>query len=332
MSPLRMGVIGCGWVNSQHAANLSRLLDRVELVGFVDSTAQKAADMARRFGSTEAQVYPDHQALFSGANLDAVVIGIPPFAHTNQVHEAARRGIHIFIEKPIALTVEKAWQMVDEVEKAGIVTQVGFMYRFGAVVERLKMLLDSGKAGNAGMVTARYFCNSLHTEWWRHKEKSGGQVFEQAIHLVDLMRYLLGPAETVYSLQRNLFHQDVPDYTVEDVSASVFGFQSGAIGVLSATNGAIPMRWEYDMRLVAKNLTVYCTDANHAELTWTAGQQRATETIGDDRDVYALEMNDFLAAIEGQATTRTPMREGALTLELVVAANRSAESHREECV
>ena len=79
--------------------------------------------------------------------------------------------------------------------------------------------------------------------------KSGGQLVEQIIHMVDLMRYLMGDAISVYSRQENLFHRDVADYTVEDVSATVFGFQSGAIGVIYATNGAIPGKM--DQRLPA---------------------------------------------------------------------------------
>jgi predicted dehydrogenase len=220
--------------------------------------------------------------------------------------------------------------MVAAVEKAGVVTQVGFMYRFGAVAQRVKALIATGQAGLPGLMSARYFCNSLHSEWWRNKEKSGGQVFEQAIHMIDLMRYLLGDAVTAYSLQNNLFHQDIPDYTVEDVSATVYGFKSGAVGVLVASNGAIPQRWEYDFRLVARQLTVQADDANHALLTYTGGAELKTEVIASEQDVYAMEMDEFLASIRSGAATTTPMREGALTLAMAAAAMRSAQTRREE--
>jgi predicted dehydrogenase len=221
--------------------------------------------------------------------------------------------------------------MVDACERAGIVSQVGFLLRFSAVVERLKVLIDTGVAGFPGLFTARYFCNSLHAHWWRNKEKSGGQVFEQAIHLVDLMRYLLGEVETVYSLQRNLFHTEVLDYTNEDASGTVFGFRSGAIGVLTASNGAVPNIWEAEFRLVTKNLTAVVPDANHAEIIHT-GPDITQETIATDRDLYALEMDDFINAVLHGGQTRTPMREGARTLEMVAAAARSAESHAEETI
>lgn len=330
MAPLRIAMIGCGWVNGKHAGHLASLRDEVELVAFMDADPDRAAQMAAQYGAPGARTYVDHHDLFREEKLDCVAIGIPPFAHSDQVDEAAMRGIHIFIEKPIALTVEKAWQMVEHAEKAGVVTQVGFMYRFGAVTQRVKRLISNGQAGNPGLMSARYFCNSLHTPWWRDKTKSGGQVFEQAIHMIDLMRFLMGDAATAYSLQNNLFHKDVPDYTVEDVSATVFGFQNGAIGVLYASNGAVPMRWEYDFRLVAKNLTVHAEDANHATLFHTDGSEPATETVASDQDVYAIEMDEFLTAVRSGNHTTTPMREGALTLQMAAAAMRSAQTHLEE--
>jgi predicted dehydrogenase len=331
MPPLRIALIGCGGIGGKHAEYLASLPDQVELTAFVDPIVQRASEMASRRGSPQAMVFSRHQEMFTAFKPDAVVICIPPYAHTDEVDEAARRGIPVFIEKPIALRVEKAWEMVDAVEKAGIVTQVGFMYRFGAVTRRVKELIASGQAGQPGLMSARYFCNSLHSEWWRSKDKSGGQVFEQAIHMIDLMRYLLGDAATAYSLQNNMFHQDVPDYTVEDVSGTIYGFKSGAVGILYASNGAIPHRWEYDFRLVARNLTVQADDANHALLTYTSGAELKTEAVASEQDVYAMEMDEFLAAIRsGTSATTTPMREGALTLAMASAAMRSAETHREE--
>ena len=158
--------------------------------------------------------------------------------------------------------------MVEAAEQAGIVTQVGFMFRFGAAVARLKQLIDSGEAGPVGLMTARYFCNSLHADWWRERDKSGGQLVEQVIHMVDLMRYLMGDASTVYSLQQNLFHQETPNYTVEDISGTVFGFRNGGIGTISATNGAIPGLWTNDYRVVTQNVTAEFDDANHATLVF----------------------------------------------------------------
>jgi predicted dehydrogenase len=203
------------------------------------------------------------------------------------------------------------------------------MFRFGAAVERLQELIASGEVGPAGLMSARYFCNSLHAPWWRDRSKSGGQLVEQIIHMVDLMRYLMGDAVSVYSRQENLFHRDVPDYTVEDVSATVFGFPGGALGVIYATNGAIPGKWINDYRLISQKLTAEFTNANNAVFHFTAETPVRTETITSDRNIHLAELQDWLTAIRTDGKTRTPMREGAKSLDMALAATQSAETHRE---
>jgi predicted dehydrogenase len=333
MTQLRTGILGCGGFAAKHAENLNRLPDRISLVAFCDQKPERAANFARKYGNPESQVFADHHDLFKQVQLDLLVIVIPPFAHSDEVALAAERGIHLLIEKPIALSSEKAWEMVADVEKAGVITQVGFMYRFGAAVQRMKNLIESGRSGPVGLVRAGYFCNNLHAPWWREKAKSGGQIFEQAIHLIDLMRYLAGDPQTVYCIQNNLFHQNVPGYTVEDVSGTVFAFQNGGIGVLSATNNAIPWRWAWDMRLVSQSVVADFKDANHASFVFTDIKDPQpdtflpSETISVEQDEYMLELYDLLNAIKTGAPTRTPMREGALTLDMAFAAARSGQSN-----
>jgi predicted dehydrogenase len=203
------------------------------------------------------------------------------------------------------------------------------MFRFGSGIERLKELMTSGEVGPAGLMSARYFCNSLHANWWRDRSKSGGQLVEQVIHMVDLMRYLMGEAVSVYSRQENLFHRDVVDYTVEDVSATVFGFQRGAIGVIYATNGAIPGKWINDYRLVSQKLTAEFTNANNALFHFTAETPVRTETISSEKNIHLAELQDLLTAIRTDGQTRTPIREGAKSLDMALAATRSAETHQE---
>jgi predicted dehydrogenase len=142
--------------------------------------------------------------------------------------------------------------------------------------------------------------------------------------MLDLLRYLMGEPVTVYGRQSNLFHQDVPGYSVEDVSATIFGFASGAIGVIYATNGAIPGRWINDYRLVAQHLVADFTNANNATITFTDGEDRPPLTIASERDYYVAEWRDLLDAIHNNTETRTPLREGAKTLDLALAATRSA--------
>ena len=323
---LRAAFLGCGGFAHRHAHTLQLLKDDFEMVAFCNRTINKAADFSEKYTNGQAPVFADHHQMFEQVPLDVIVISLPPYAHSDEVEIAADLGVHVFIEKPIALTSEQGWRMVDAAEKAGIVTQVGFMLRFGEAIERLKGMIDSGKAGQVGLMSARYFCNSLHSSWWRKRDLSGGQLVEQVIHMVDLMRFLMGDAVTAYSRQQNIFHQEIADYTVEDVSATIFGFPGGGMGVIYATNGAIPNRWLNDYRMVSRNLTVEFTDANHATFHYTAESNRQPEVIASDRDFYLSEMQDFLTAIRTGQKTRVPLREGAKSLDLALAATRSAQT------
>lgn len=326
MQPLRTAVLGCGGFARRHAQLFASLPDHFRLTAFCDVDAERADAFSRDFTAGQAPVFTDHHDLFEQAPLDLVAICLPPFGHSDEVECAAARGVHIFIEKPIALTSEDAWRMVAAAEAAGIVTQVGFMYRFGAAVQYLRRLVQSGEAGPLGLMSARYFCNSLHADWWRQRDKSGGQLVEQVIHMVDLMRYLLGEVETVYSKQTNMFHTGLADYTVEDVSGTVIGFANGGVGVLYATNGAIPGKWINDYRVVAANVTAEFADANHASFVFTGEGSLRTETVESEEDYYRSEMLDLHAAIAAGRPAATPIREGARSLDVALAATRSAQT------
>ena len=329
MKPLRTAILGCGGFANRHAQNLITLPEEIEFVAFCDHHDYNAREFSEKYTAGKASIFTEPRAMFEKADLDLILICLPPFAHTNEVELAAKYGVHIFIEKPIALTSDHAWSMVEAAEKAGVKTQVGFMLRFGAAIDRLNELTTSGEVGPAGLMSARYFCNSLHAPWWRDRSKSGGQLVEQVIHMVDLMRYLMGDAVSVYGRQENLFHRDVPDYTVEDVSATVFGFQGGAIGVIYATNGAIPGKWINDYRFVSGKLTAEFTNANNAVFHFTAEDPVRVETMQEEKNIHLAEIQDLLTAIRTDGQTRTPLREGAKSLDMVLAATHAAETHRE---
>ena len=329
MKRLRTAVLGCGGFANRHAQNLMSMSEGIELTAFCDHHEWNAREFSEKYTGGKGAIFTDHRELFERGNLDLVAICLPPFAHSDEVEMAAKYGVHILIEKPIALTSEHAWRMVDAAEKAKIKTQVGFMFRFGTAIERLKDLITSGESGPAGLMSARYFCNSLHAPWWRDRRKSGGQLVEQVIHMVDLMRYLMGEPVSVYSRQENLFHREVADYTVEDVSATVFGFQDGGIGVIYATNNAVPGKWINDYRLVAQKLTAEFSNANNALFHFTAEIPVRTETMSSDKNRHLAELQNLLTAIHTDGQTRTPLREGAKSLDMALAASQSAEKRQE---
>ena len=329
MPSLRTAFIGCGGFARRHAAILARL-DEVELVGFCDRTVSRAEAYNQEYAAGRAQTYADYEVMLAELKLDLVYICLPPYAHGREVELACAHGVHFLIEKPIALSLELAESMAAHVRASGVKSQVGFMYRFGEAARQLKQRLPP--EAPAGFMVARYACNSLHRPWWRDRSLSGGQLVEQAIHLLDLTRYFLGEPAQVYSMQANLFHGQVEGYTSDDASGTVVQFASGGMAVLAATNGAIPNRWDYDWRLMAPNLTADFADANHATFHDTRplepGAVAPAETIAADVNLYLAETLDLLAAIRDDRPTAVPIEEGVRTLRLALAASQSAQQNR----
>lgn len=322
---LKTAIIGCGGIANSHATNLMNL-DKTDLVAFCDVVQERASGYNEKYANGEAKLFTDFSEMYEEIDLDLVYICLPPFAHTNEVELAAERDVNVFIEKPIALTMQKASEMVESVDKAGVKSQVGFMSRFGDAVEKVKAMVDSREAGPIGLMIGKYMCNSLHSPWWREKSKSGGQIVEQIIHTYDVIRYFMGEIKSVYCSSDNVFHKGVERYSSEDVSGTVITFKSGAIATVSGTNGAIPGQWLSQYELVAKNITVNFANANDATLIKTDVSPAEKIELKGDTNTMLAETLDLIDAIETGGETRTPMIEGAKSLELVLAASKSGET------
>ncbi|MGB9797269.1 MAG: Gfo/Idh/MocA family protein [bacterium] len=319
----KIGFIGCGGIANAHARALSSLKGRVEMVAFCDIEEERARWFSQTYSGGKAEVFTEYREMLDKVKLDIVYICLPPFAHRDEVEIAAEKGIHIFIEKPIALDMETANRMVKAVEKSKVKSQVGFMFRFGDAVEEVRGMLSS--FGPVGLMMGRYMCNSLHSPWWRDKSRSGGQIVEQIIHIFDLIRYFMGEPKLVFTRWNNIFHRDIPDYTVEDVSGTVIVFKEGGIATVSATNGAIPGKWIAQLDLIAKGITANFIDANNAIVYQTSNPWEKKMEISSNKDIYLAETLDLLDAIEKDRETRVPMIEGAKSLQLVLSAAASAE-------
>lgn len=322
MKALRTAILGCGKIARRHAEVLAAL-EEVRLVGFCDQAIENALSFNETFGP--GKVFTEHEQMFSDLNLDLVYICLPPYAHTNEVELACQHGVHFLIEKPIALSMDLAYQMAEHVHACGVKCQVGFMYRHGEAVKWLKETMRTSLASPAGFMVARYACNSLHRAWWRDKTKSGGQLVEQVIHLLDMARFIMGEPCQVYSVQRNMFHTEIDDYTGEDSSATVIQFDSGGMAVIAATNGAIPNRWDYDWRVVLPSITADFTDANHAVIHNTRQNWPSTVTVASEKDLLLAQTLDLLAAIREDRTPAVTIDEGVRSLHLALSAVHSAQ-------
>ena len=219
----RIGIIGCGGIGEYHLGHLEAFED-IDLVGFCDIIPERAEDFSKRYGS--GGVFADYKDMLEATELDAVFLCIPPYAHGEIEFALIERGIHFFVEKPVALDLNLAKSIRDASEAAGLITAVGFQCRYSGLVAPNVEFIKQNPVVHA---TCTRIGGIPETPWWSNKEQSGGQMVEQTIHNVDIIRYLLGEPETVFSLASRGFIDGGADYDTDDLSVAVIKFKSGAL-------------------------------------------------------------------------------------------------------
>lgn len=318
---LKIGIIGTGNMAVRHAKSLLALADRVEIVGVCGTSEAKARVFADTWGLKRAGAFGDMETFLSAVAMDGVVITLPPFAHSGQVEAVASRGLGVFVEKPIALTRERAHSMASAVERSGVVSLVGYNNHTSSLVRRLQVLIGSGDAGRVTLFQGRYFCNALHHAWWRDPERSGGQFLEQVIHISNLAHTFCGKPRAASGLLANLCHRDVADYLVEDTGVAQVFYESGAMASLCHSNCAVPMRWVGQFTLVCERLVAEVTCGEGARVTFTGGDALRVEEWKDESISMMAHFVDVLAGVE---SSRVTIPDAVRDLEVALAVSDSS--------
>lgn len=321
---LKAAVLGMGNMGRAHAGSIMKMKD-VELVALCSSPADDAKNFVEN-NHLDCQVFDDAYEMIEKVEMDILYICLPPFAHNGQLEAAADKGIHIFIEKPIALNLERGRRMVEAVKRNKVITQVGYHMRFGSAVGKFKKYLEDGTAGKPTLYMANYECNSLHGPWWRDVTKCGGQVFEQVIHLYDMSLYLMGDALSVNGYVANLCHQNVEGYTVEDTSVCNIRFANGTLGSISGSNCSIKNQWNGKFRVICEHMVADFTDHNHATFTFTEDENPRIEEVNEDVDATYKEDCSFVESVRCNKRSAADIVEGFKGLQLVSAVVKSSSS------
>ncbi|MEA3485537.1 MAG: Gfo/Idh/MocA family oxidoreductase, partial [Candidatus Aerophobetes bacterium] len=316
---MRVGFIGTGRIANRHLEKLIRIKN-VELISFCDLIKERAEEVAKKYGG---RAYTDHYKMLDKENLDAVYICLPPFAHTNQEILAAEKGINLFIEKPIALNLEKARQINEVIKKAGIISSVGYVYRYSDIVNRVKEEVGDKKIA---LLLGYYLSSMPHPSWWRKKDASGGQIVEQATHIFDLARYFAGEVDKLYAQRSQGLMSNIENYSVDDASCVSLHFRNGTIGTISSTC-LLQRKGRWGINLIGKDIEINLFLSSH--FLRINGEEEG-EKIRAARDPYQEENQAFIEAVKNNDPTpiKSPYSDALKTLELTLAANTSLEKGR----
>lgn len=319
----KAAILGVGNMGRRHAASLIKL--GVPITAICDVNQETAKGFLSDMGIKNAVVYQDFDNMLTQGDFNILFICLPPFAQEKQFEKAAGRGKHIFIEKPIALHSAVGADMVRSAKQGGITTMVGFHMRQGAAIKRLVEIMQLGEAGRPVLFNAQYQCNALHAPWWINVDLGGGQIFEQAIHLYDLCRCFFGDPKFVEGLTANICHNNIPNYTVEDVSVCIAGWNTGAMASITANNCSVPGKWIGKVTVIFEKVTAEFSDHNHGTIIWTAEKEIKTEVIDSDINPYLEEVTEFVECVESGKQTSCSILEGFKSLCFVEAVVQSAK-------
>ena len=327
MEKLKIGLIGCGGMMNHHVNGLLTFGD-IEIVAVADPLAERTEAMMKRTGATRA--YKSHKDFFAGeSKLDAVYIAVEPTAHDQIEEVCIERNWPFLVEKPMTLDMNQAKAISEAVTKKGLVTCVGFQDRYLDVVDRVKEEL---KDMQVGMVYGSWMGGVPQVWWWMKKSTCGGQLLEQNIHLVDLLRYFFGEAKSVYAqfnrglVSANEFSEKLPTYETDDSSTAIITFENGLMATLMS--GCFITREGNAIRngltIIGRDKSVEYELRDNVRVYTRNGMTKANKVV----DQSVLHDRAFLDAVrKGDPTAvRSPYADAYKSLLLAHAANESMET------
>jgi predicted dehydrogenase len=329
-----LAVIGLGMATKPHLDALAELRGKVNVTGVFNRTRAKADAVSEAFGFP---VFDSIDAIAADPHTDGVIIATPPNQRAEIVTKMAAAGKHILMEKPVERTLQAAQNIVTECETKGVTLGIVFQHRLRQASLRLRELIDQGALGDLALVRAEI-------PWWRdqayydvagrgtYTRDGGGVLISQAIHVMDLMLSLTGPAKSVQALTATTRMHDME---AEDFATAGIVFVNGAVGSVVATTATYPGEQE---RLVLDGTKATAVlNGGQLTVTWHDGR---TETTGDisgtgggadpmafpcdwHRDV----IEDFARAIRGKRQPSITGREALRVHALIDAMTRSSATH-----
>jgi predicted dehydrogenase len=313
MSELRAGLVGAGGVGVRHATTLAGL-DGVRLVAVTDVDGDRAHDLARRHGATAC---PDVEALLGGERLDAVWLCLPPFAHGPAEQLVLDAGLPFFVEKPLAANLADAERIAARVADSGVVTATGYHWRGMPGVVRAREVLDGSQVR---LAQGLWLDKVPPVGWWPQRRLSGGQVVEQATHLVDCMRLLVGEPVRVSAAVARIPGRDPA--LVDPATAATLTFDTGAVATLAATS-LLPSKFAASLTLIAEGLLVEITESETR--LRRCGE---VERLPDDGVSKVRVDEEFCAAVRAgdPSAVRAPYAEALRTHRIGCALVESAST------
>jgi predicted dehydrogenase len=329
-----VAVIGCGRIAREHVAGYEKNGDRFAIKAFVSRDRSRAADFVRQYGTGTS--YASLAEAASVEKLDAVDICLPPSKHCPLTVQAAELGLHVLVEKPLAITCREVDEMIEAGRRNGTIIMSGQSRRFNGPLRKAKELLDSGRIGKPLLATISYGMKvDLIVPWWGDATITGPSnlMANWGTHSLDELFYLYGPPARIYAEGRDT---GGPTAGI-DLFSAVFGYESGFVA---------NMNWSYVSELAngqAGKVGDLLPTNGIKSCMGTQGTLRYGQNVGptgvlldgepvpnDDTDVnqFHTMIKEFHAAITEQRPPETSAFRCRVVIEMAEAILESCTTHQ----
>jgi UDP-N-acetyl-2-amino-2-deoxyglucuronate dehydrogenase len=336
--PITFGIVGSGTISTQHLEAIGSI-DGARLGGVMSASPERAQSVAKRWGVPWTT---DLDALLDRPDIDAVSIMTPSGLHASQALAALGRGKHVLIEKPIALSVREADAVIEEGRRRGLTVGTVSQRRFEPVMEAVHAAVAADAFGTVSLILTDGLYHRPQSYYdsspWRGTiALDGGVLMNQAIHMVDLVRWFGGPVGSVAAHVATRTH----NMEAEDTASVSLKFLNGALGAVAATTSATPefspeLRIYGDeghVRIVGEvavewEVPGHATPAPASAEETPAATVSSTATWGTTAAGYVRQYRDFLIAIRTGRQPAVNGDDGRNAVEIVTAAYESSRTGR----
>jgi len=335
---MKYALIGCGRIAVNHIR--AALNNHLEIAAVCDVRPEAMEALLMKFGlagNPAVRRYTDYQKMLAEVDLQLAAVATESGLHARIALDCIDRGAHVIVEKPMAMSMPDAEEIIRRGEERGVKVCACHQNRFNPAVQETRRALEVGRFGKLSH-------GSVHVRWNRNRDyyvqapwrgtwaRDGGCLMNQCIHGIDLLRWMLGDeVEEVYGVTRRRFH----DYLeCEDVGLAVVKFKNGAIGTIEGTTNVYPKNLEETLYLFGQTGTVKLggTSTNNIDV-WdfseeTEEDRKAGKLLEPISNVYGNGhirlYTDMIEAIEQNRRPYVDAAAGRNALELVLAIYRSA--------
>jgi UDP-N-acetyl-2-amino-2-deoxyglucuronate dehydrogenase len=329
---IRFALVGCGRISANHFDALQQHRDRAQLVAVCDNRPVALDAAVRRTG---AAGHADLDTLLARCDADVVVLATPSGLHPRQAIAVAQAGRHVVSEKPMATKWDEGVAMVRACRDAGIKLFVVKQNRLNGTLQLVKRAVDAGRFGRLAMINVNVFWNRPQAYYdaapWRGRwDLDGGAFMNQASHYVDMVDWLVGPVDNVHAYTATLAR----NIEAEDTGVMSLRLRSGALASINVTMLTHKRNFEGSLTLLGERGTVrvggvavnkiehWEFDDAHADDENVAGASYGVDSVyGPGHPLY---YDNVICTLRGQAHAEVDGYEGLRSLEVLIAAYRSA--------